>query len=399
MSRWDASPSTASWTSLYKVQPLPAYMPFCLPPPRGLAVPGSPGGQKWVSCWASLADSYSDPGLSGGWLQHCSAEGGLQATDWTGGRTQRRRRAGPCVLGGLGAASASNWPLCLCRGRPRAQSAELEGIPPCGHGVLLPQLPSDRADSPAGPEVARRSGPGPLEVGGEQAGLLLSQEDLEPDSPSDASGLRRWAGPRAGQGAPVRGKTQESPGRAGCGQGAGARGALGEPAPTSFFISDPSAEAALPRKAPAALGEAGPWAGPAQRLLPPTTTARTSGPQREDGHPAADDGKPPELQGPAPAPQGGLGIRPAGKLHQGAARPAAPGPAAPDPQPPLLQDLAAARAARMDLHSQDTHLILKETETALAALEARLLSKSLEEPEGEWAAPLGRLGGPLVRGL
>ncbi|KAB0398858.1 hypothetical protein E2I00_006052 [Balaenoptera physalus] len=30
----------------------------------GLPVPGSPGGQKWVSRWASLADSYSDPGLS-----------------------------------------------------------------------------------------------------------------------------------------------------------------------------------------------------------------------------------------------------------------------------------------------------------------------------------------------
>lgn len=38
-----------------------------LPPssPQGLPVPGSPGGQKWVSRWASLADSYSDPGLTG----------------------------------------------------------------------------------------------------------------------------------------------------------------------------------------------------------------------------------------------------------------------------------------------------------------------------------------------
>ncbi|XP_010845702.1 PREDICTED: centrosomal protein of 170 kDa protein B-like, partial [Bison bison bison] len=61
---------------------------------------------------------------------------------------------------------------------------------------------------------------------------------------------------------------------------------------------------------------------------------------------------------------------------------AAPGQLPQIPSHPLLQDLATTRAARMDLHSQDTHLILKETETALAALEARLLSTSFEEPEG-----------------
>lgn len=42
---------------------------------QGLLVPGSPGGQKWVSRWASLADSYSDPGMAGKWLQGCSGEG------------------------------------------------------------------------------------------------------------------------------------------------------------------------------------------------------------------------------------------------------------------------------------------------------------------------------------
>lgn len=36
---------------------------------QGLPLPGSPGGQKWVSRWASLADSYSDPGLAGKRLQ------------------------------------------------------------------------------------------------------------------------------------------------------------------------------------------------------------------------------------------------------------------------------------------------------------------------------------------
>lgn len=52
---------------------------------QGPPVPGSPGGQKWVSRWASLADSYSDPGLAGKWVQCCSGDRGLanvaRATD------------------------------------------------------------------------------------------------------------------------------------------------------------------------------------------------------------------------------------------------------------------------------------------------------------------------------
>lgn len=43
--------------------------------PQGLPVPGSPGGQKWVSRWASLADSYSDPGLAGEWFRLSHGEG------------------------------------------------------------------------------------------------------------------------------------------------------------------------------------------------------------------------------------------------------------------------------------------------------------------------------------
>lgn len=46
---------------------------------QGLTVPGSPGGQKWVSRWASLADSYSDPGLAGKWLRLGVGRGWAQA--------------------------------------------------------------------------------------------------------------------------------------------------------------------------------------------------------------------------------------------------------------------------------------------------------------------------------
>ncbi|XP_043777913.1 centrosomal protein of 170 kDa protein B isoform X5 [Cervus elaphus] len=303
---------------------------------QGLPVPGSPGGQKWVSRWASLADSYSDPGLS---------EDG-----------------------------------------PGRRAAELEGIPPARPRRLLPQLPSDRADSPAGPEVARRSGPGPPEVGGEQAGLLLGQEDLEPDSLSDASGSDGGRGPEPGGGPQEerRRSPQEGPVWT---RGRRSPRGPGEPAPTSFFIGDPSAEVALPRKAPAAPGQVeGP--GRAQPSAPTPAPARDGTYVSASGRMVIQlqtTGKPPELEGPAPTPpkEALAFVRQESFTKEPASSPAAPGQLPQIPSHPLLQDLVAARAARMDLHSQDTHLILKETETALAALEARLLSKSLEEPEGE----------------
>uniref|UniRef100_A0A8C6DG37 Centrosomal protein 170B n=1 Tax=Moschus moschiferus TaxID=68415 RepID=A0A8C6DG37_MOSMO len=299
---------------------------------QGLPVPGSPGGQRWVSRWASLADSHSDPGLS---------------EDGPGRRT-----------------------------------AELEGIPPVRPRRLLPQLPSDRADSPAGPEAARRSGPGPPEVGGEQAGPLLGQEDLEPDSLSDASGSDGGRGPELGGGPQEERRRSPQEGPAWTRGRRSPRGP-GEPAPTSFFISDPGPEAALPRKAAAAPGQVE-APGRAQPSAPAwdSTYVSTSGRMVIQ---LQTTGKPPELEGPAPAPpkEALAFVRQESFTKEPASGPVTSSQLPQIPSHPLLQDLAAARAARVDLHSQDTHLILKETETALAALEARLLSKSLEEPEGE----------------
>uniref|UniRef100_A0A4W2FNI4 Centrosomal protein 170B n=1 Tax=Bos indicus x Bos taurus TaxID=30522 RepID=A0A4W2FNI4_BOBOX len=304
---------------------------------QGLPVPGSPGGQKWVSRWASLADSYSDPGLS---------EDG-----------------------------------------PGHRAAELEGIPPMRPRRLLPQLPSDRADSPAGPEVARRSGPGPPEVGSEQAGLLLGQEDLEPDSLSDASGSDGGPGPEPGGGPQEERRRSPQEGPAWTRGRRSPRGP-GEPAPTSFFISDPSADAALPRKAPVAPGQVeGPGRAQPSAPAPAPAPAHDSKYVSTSGRMVIQlqtTGKPPELEGPAPAPtkEALAFVRQESFTKEPASGPAVPGQLPQIPSHPLLQDLATTRAARMDLHSQDTHLILKETETALAALEARLLSKSFEEPEG-----------------
>ncbi|XP_007455641.1 PREDICTED: centrosomal protein of 170 kDa protein B isoform X2 [Lipotes vexillifer] len=306
---------------------------------QGLPVPGSPGGQKWVSRWASLADSYSDPGLS---------------DDGPG----RRAR-------------------------------ELEGALPVRQRRLLPQLPSDRADSPAGAEATRRSGPGPPELGSEQAGLLLGQEDVEPDSLSDASGSDGGRGPEPGGGLQEErcGSPQEGPAWS---RGRRSPRAPGEPAPTSFFAGDQNGEAAFPRKATVAPGQVeGP--GRAAQPSPPTQDSAyvsTSGRMVIQLR----TGRSPEPEGPAPAPpkEAPAFVRQESFTKEPASGPAAPGQLPYISSHPLLQDLAAARAARMDLHSQDTHLILKETETALAALEARLLSKSVEEPEGE----LGGAPGP-----
>ncbi|NXS94857.1 C170B protein, partial [Jacana jacana] len=54
---------------------------------------------------------------------------------------------------------------------------------------------------------------------------------------------------------------------------------------------------------------------------------------------------------------------------------------------PLLKDLEAVRSTRMDF-GQETHLLLKDTETALAALEAKLLGQSQQLEPSETAGQL-----------
>lgn len=54
---------------------------------------------------------------------------------------------------------------------------------------------------------------------------------------------------------------------------------------------------------------------------------------------------------------------------------------------PLLKDLEAVRSTRMDF-GQDTHLLLKDTETALAALEAKFLGQNQQLEASETAGQL-----------
>lgn len=307
---------------------------------QGLLVPGSPGGQKWVSRWASLADSYSDPGM---------------AEDGPG------RRAG-----------------------------ELEGTLPVRQRRLLPQLPSDRVDNPTGPEAARRSGSGLLEPGSEQANCLLGQEDLEPDSLSDASGSDGGRGSEPGGGRQEERRKSPREGLAWT-KGLHAPRAPGEPAPTSFFIGDKNKESALPREPPVApggvegLGQGVQCSPPARDGTYVSTSGRLVLQLRT--------GRPPGPEGPtqAPAKEASAFVWQESFTREVASCPPAPSQLPYISSHPLLQDLTTARASRMDPHSQDTHLILKETETALAALEARLFSKPPEEVNGE----AGSAPGPL----
>ena len=368
-------------------------LPFA---PQGLTVPGSPGGQKWVSRWASLADSYSDPGLAGKWFRPSrgvgDGGGGGGGKGWPQALVLDTRvhvRAGCLEEGrasgapeGLQACGHSNQvaPVFAEEG-PGRRAGELEGALPVRQRRLLPQLPGDRADSPGGLEATRRSGPGPPEPGGEQASCLLGQEDLEPDSLSDASGSDGGRGSELG-GAPReerRRSPQEGPAWT---KGRRSPRAPGEPAPTSFFIGDQNGEAAFPRKASVAPGEA---EGPGR-------VAQASPPVRDGVYVSTSGrmviqlrtGRSPEPEGSAPAL-----VRQESFSKEPAAGPPAPGQLPHISSHPLLQDLAAARASRTDLHPQDTHLILKETETALAALEARLLSKPTDEAEGQMGSAPG----------
>ncbi|ELW47203.1 hypothetical protein TREES_T100001158 [Tupaia chinensis] len=300
--------------------------------PQGLLVQGAPGGQKWVSRWASLADSYSDPGLT--------------------------------------------------EDVPGRRVAEPEGALPVRARRLLPQLPSDRADSPAGPEAARRSGPGPPGPSSEQDSCPVGQEDLDPDSLSDASGSDGGRGPEPGAGQQERHRSPQE----GLAWARGQRSPRtpGEPAPTSFFIGDRSGEAAFLKKSLVASGS----------VEGPGWVAQPTTPVRDGAH--ANTGRVPvQLRaGRAPEPgalasprESSAFVRQESFTKELASGPPAPGQLPHIPSHPLLQDLAAARASRTDFQAQDTRLILKETETALAALEARLLSKAADTEGGEAGTP------------
>ncbi|XP_068959935.1 centrosomal protein of 170 kDa protein B isoform X1 [Petaurus breviceps papuanus] len=335
-----------------------------------LPVSGSPGSQKWVSRWASLADSYLDPG-PGTLLSESNPPSALDSeTDITNHRV-----------------------------------GELEPTLPSRTRRLLPQLPpSDKAESPVltglmGPEpysevTKRNSTKQPASESCENpADHLFIQEDLDPDSLSDGSqsddGLgpgerknnsaQRSEWPRGQLHSPVT-ELQHSKHKT-----------AGEPAPMSFYIGDENKEPNFPSKLspspPPSRTNKEPVDQGSSPLRPiissPSLRSRA---KEENGTYISMTGKmtislqtsqSPEQDSSAVVAKEALSfVRQESFTKERGSSSVTLNKLPHISSHPLLKDLETARASRMDYHTQDTHLILKETETALAALEAKILAKS-----------------------
>ncbi|XP_077676682.1 centrosomal protein of 170 kDa protein B [Eretmochelys imbricata] len=310
----------------------------------------SQGGQKWVSRWASLADSYTDSGVCDVQQQGLVSEGHT-------------------VL------ESSHKP------------GEPETIVPSRTRRLLPQLPpSDKSDSPtpAGltcqdsyPEVSKRNivKEQGKEICADPNTRLFIQEDLDPDSLSDASksddgfGLEKGKKCKENSKMPEqerqRGEDLKSEVRQPAAPGISSIAAVSEPVSTSFYIGDETNEVGLAVKSPSAAASAKPVVKDVN-----STYVSASGKMVISLHQSLSQ----EQENIATKEISSFirqesftkdkssGVVPQNKLPHISSH-------------PLLKDLDVARSSRMD-YNQDTHLILKDTETALAALEAKLLCQN-----------------------
>ncbi|XP_015721079.1 centrosomal protein of 170 kDa protein B isoform X6 [Coturnix japonica] len=333
----------------------------------------SQGSQKWVSRWASLADSYSDSGSVSGQAE--------------------------------GAAESGVTP----------KSGEPENAVPLRTRRLLPQLPpSDKSESPTPTvlvcqesysEVTKRTVVKDhcVEAYSDHSSRLFIQEDLDPDSLSDASRSDDGFSSEKGRKYKENNKVLEQMGedtksesrQTGAPRVANVK-AVSETVSTSFYIGDDSSDVGIPSK-----------------LSLNVAHARTD-----------KDGKDQEFSFKStgtPVPGKPLGkdvsayINAAGKMvisvHQSPqdqenmagkeisfvrqesftkdkSSSSVPQNKLPHiSSHPLLKDLEAVRSTRMDF-GQDTHLLLKDTETALAALEAKLLGQSQKLEPSETAGQL-----------
>ncbi|XP_062433093.1 centrosomal protein of 170 kDa protein B isoform X1 [Rhea pennata] len=335
----------------------------------------SQGSQKWVSRWASLADSYSDSGSVSG-QGDSGTEGGVAP-----------------------------------------KPAEPENIMPLRTRRLLPQLPpSEKSDSPTPTvlicqesytEVTKRSiiKDRYMEAYSDSSSRLFIQEDLDPDSLSDASRSDDGFSMEKGRKYKENNKTLEQmeedtkseSQQPGAPRISNTR-AVSEPVSTSFYIGDDSNDVRIPSKLSLSMSHA---------------RADKEGKDQEFSFKAA--GAP--VSGKPPVKDVSAYINAAGKmvisLHQNLpqdqenvagkeassfvrqesfTKDKSSSAVSQNKLPhisshPLLKDLEAVRSARMDF-GQDTHLLLKDTETALAALEAKLLGQNQQLEPSETAGQL-----------
>lgn len=157
-----------------------------------------------------------------------------------------------------------------------------------------------------------------------------------------------------------------------------------------------------PQEGPCGSGAGGGRGGAQPALCPPTTRRHVTSVPAGGWSSSCRRREAPELQGPAPAPpkEALAFVRQESFTKEPASGPNWRRPAAPrSPATPSCPGPGCGPGrTHGQLHSRDTHLILKETETALAALEARLLSSPWRSQRGRWAAPLGRPEDSLSEG-
>ncbi|KAL8168880.1 UNVERIFIED_CONTAM: hypothetical protein K2H54_021716 [Gekko kuhli] len=329
--------------------------------------PASQGGQKWVSRWASLADSYTDSGSAPGL-------GDIQPQ-------------GPLSQAGT----------------------EKDSVPKVGESEtsvasrtrrLLPQLPpGDKSESPTPPILIcpeSYSDPPPrnsvndprAEIYADPSIRLLAQEDLDPDSLSDASKSDDGFGLDKGRKCQDKQEQVRSDhGKSQNHQHAVPRlsslRASSDPLSTAFYIGDEE-ESGVPSK-----------------LSPSTSRSRAD---KEDAtfqpaKPAAkgisnsyvsSNGKMvislhsslPLQEQEAATKESTSFVRQESFTKEKSSSSVSQNRLPHISSHPLLKDLDVVRANRMD-DNPDTHLLLKDTEIALAALEAKLLCQTheLEAPE------------------
>ncbi|NWR90231.1 C170B protein, partial [Furnarius figulus] len=336
----------------------------------------SQGSQKWVSRWASLADSYSEPGSAPG-----QGDGGAES-----GVTPK--------------------------------SGEPENSVPSRTRRLLPQLPpSDKSDSPTPTvlvcqesysEVSKRTivKDHCVETYGDPSSRLFIQEDLDPDSLSDASrsddGFSTEKGKKYKENnnkmLEQTGEDNRSESRqAGASRISHVR-AVSEPVSTSFYIGDDSNDVGVPSKLSLSVSHAR-----ADKDIKDQEFSFKCAGTPVPGKPPVKDvsayinasGKVViSLHQSLPQDQENMsGKETASFVRQESFTKDKSSSGVPQNKlphissHPLLKDLEAVRSTRMDF-SQETHLLLKDTETALAALEAKLLSQSQQLEPSEAAGQL-----------
>ncbi|NXR94020.1 C170B protein, partial [Hypocryptadius cinnamomeus] len=306
----------------------------------------SQGSQKWVSRWASLADSYSDSGSVSGQGEG-SAESGVPP-----------------------------------------KPGEPENSVPSRTRRLLPQLPpSDKSDSPTPTvlvcqesysEVTKRTivKDHCVEAYGDSSSRLFIQEDLDPDSLSDASrsddGFSTEKGKKYKENSKMLEQMRED-NRSESRQPGATRishvRAVSEPVSTSFYIEFSFKCAGTPVSGKPLVKDVSAYINTAGKVVISLHQSLPQDQENMSGKETASFVR----QESFTKDKSSSGV-PQNKLPHISSH-------------PLLKDLEAVRSTRMDF-SQDTHLLLKDTETALAALEAKLLGQSQQLEPSETAGQL-----------